>query len=75
MAVHGQPVERPERPGVGPLDCLTVAQRAPEAQQRLLDGVIGLLWRQACMPGEAPELRSSVGLQAHDRVAQGIGSD
>ncbi len=70
MKIHRQPVERAERPRVQSFDGGAVAERCPEADQRLLDGVIGLVRGEAEVAGKAPQLAAAVRLQADDAGAE-----
>ncbi len=73
VAIHREPVEGAERPRIGPVDDGSVAQRGPQPEERLLDGVIRLLRRKAEVTGQAPELTPPLRLNADDARAQRIG--
>ncbi len=68
MLRHGQVVDGTEQPGRRSFDAGAASQLAPQAQQRLLDRVGGLLIGQALVASEVVERRAVVRLKIGQQV-------
>ncbi len=73
MLVHRDPIHRPKRPTLWILDDRASRQSSEEAEQHLLDGIIGLLDGQAESPCEAEQRLAVLFVDIDDDPCQRCG--